>query len=148
MKVYVASSWKNSSQPKVVEALRGAGHEVYDFRNPSEGDHGFHWSEIDPDWENWTVKDYLKGIVHPVAESGFRKDFEAMKWADTCVLVLPSGTSSHLEAGYFVGAGKPLLILLDNPFFLSMKPELMYKMATQICGTIKEILETLEPRKP
>jgi len=143
MKVYVASSWSNRAQPDVVEALRDDGHEVYDFRNPSEGDHGFHWSEIDPNWENWTVEDYLKGILHSVAKSGFRKDFDAMRWADACVLVLRSGTSSHLEAGWFVGAGKPLFILLDNPFFLSIKPELMYKMATRICRTVKEVLEAL-----
>jgi DNA (cytosine-5)-methyltransferase 1 len=47
MKIYVASSWRNEQQPEVVKALRDAGHEVYDFRNPSETDKGFAWSDID-----------------------------------------------------------------------------------------------------
>lgn len=46
--IYVASSWRNPYQPVVVGELRFMGHEVYDFRNPEPGSHGFHWSEIDP----------------------------------------------------------------------------------------------------
>ena len=53
-KIYVASSWRNERQPILVEILRANGHEVYDFRNPKEGDNGFHWSEIDEDWQQWT----------------------------------------------------------------------------------------------
>ena len=34
MHIYVASSWRNTYYPEVVQALRDAGHEVYDFRNP------------------------------------------------------------------------------------------------------------------
>lgn len=33
MHIYVASSWRNTYYPEVVQALRDAGHEVYDFRN-------------------------------------------------------------------------------------------------------------------
>ncbi len=46
-KIYVASSWRNKYYPEVVEALRAAGHEVYDFRNPPHGGAGFHWTDID-----------------------------------------------------------------------------------------------------
>ena len=42
MKIYLASSWKNTDQPDLVEALRNAGHDVYDFRNPTPDDAGFH----------------------------------------------------------------------------------------------------------
>ena len=34
MHLYIASSWRNTYYPEVVQALRDAGHEVYDFRNP------------------------------------------------------------------------------------------------------------------
>ena len=50
-KIYVASSWRNIFQPSIVLCLKKMGHEVYDFRNPKDGDKGFHWSEIDSDWE-------------------------------------------------------------------------------------------------
>ena len=38
MKIYVASSWRNTYYPQVVETLRQAGYEVYDFRNPPTGE--------------------------------------------------------------------------------------------------------------
>ena len=124
MKIYVASSWRNEIQPLVVEDLRVLGHEVYDFRNPKEGDDGFHWSEIDPDWQKWTAEEYRDSLEHDLAVKGFKSDWEAMQWAEMRVLVMPCGRSAHLEAGYFVGAEKPLLILASDG-----EPELMYKMA-------------------
>lgn len=35
-KIYVASSWHNQDQPQIVRFLRNLGHEVYDFRHPTE----------------------------------------------------------------------------------------------------------------
>jgi hypothetical protein len=136
MKIYVASSWRNERQQSVVEALRRAGHEVYDFKHPAEGDNGFHWSDVDPDWQNWTPEKYVEKLNHPIAESGFCKDFDAMKWADCCVVVLPCGRSAHSEAGWMKGQGKPTIILLDK-----MEPELMYKMFDKIACTLLEVLE-------
>ena len=142
MKIYVASSWRNTYQPDMVSRLRSAGHDVYDFRNPYPGNNGFHWSEIDPDWQNWTPSQYREALWHPIAVDGYMTDFTAMGWADVCVLLLPCGRSAHLEAGYFVGAGKPLHILILKP----CEPELIYKMATGIHTTISELLRSLEKR--
>jgi hypothetical protein len=137
MKLYVASSWRNTDQPRVVAALRADGHAVYDFRHPSEGDHGFHWSDIDPSWQRWTPDQFREALSHVIARNGFQKDFAAMQWADAGVLVLPCGRSAHLEAGWFVGAGKPLAILLADG-----EPELMYRMAYGgVCGDLGEVLE-------
>ena len=127
MKIYVATSWRNDSQPGVVRGLRVIGHEVYDFRNPKDGDTGFHWSQIDPQWQTWDVRTYVESLLHPLAVGGFKKDFDAMKWAEGCVLVMPCGRSAHLEAGWFVGQEKPLWILKSEG-----EPELMYKMANGI----------------
>jgi hypothetical protein len=52
---------------------------------------------------------------------------------------MPCGRSAHLEAGYFVGAGKPLYIVIYDP----CEPELMYKMATQICLSERELIAAL-----
>jgi len=142
MKIYVASSWRNDYQPDVVRALQEVLHVVYDFKNPEPGDIGFHWSEIDKEWESWTVEQYTKGLNHPLAVDGFAKDFKAMEWADACVLVLPCGRSAHLEAGYFVGAGKPLLILVSE-----IEPELMYKMADSVHSGLGTLLMRLEDIK-
>lgn len=139
-KVYVASSWRNYLQQGVVHTLRAAGFEVYDFKHPKPGDNGFHWREIDGGWETWSAEQYRQALKHPIAKDGFASDFDAMKWADIGVLVLPCGRSAHLEAGYFVGAGKPLHILLCDQH---NEPELMYSMATSINLNLGELLASL-----
>lgn len=139
MNIYVASSWRNEYQQEVVRTLRINDYDVYDFKNPAPGDHGFHWSDIDPAWREWSVQQYVEGLKHPLAERGYGKDFRAMIWADVCVLLLPCGRSAHLEAGYFVGAGKPLLILVSV-----IEPELMYKMADSVHAEIGSLLSRLK----
>ncbi len=139
MKVYVASSWRNDRQPGVVAALREAGHEVYDFRNPRPGEGGFHWSEIDPGWRCWTPETYRACLSHPIAERGFASDFAAMKWAEAFVLVQPCGRSAHLELGWACGAGKRAIMLLADG-----EPELMSKLADHICCDIAEVLAALD----
>lgn len=139
MKIYVASSWRNERQPEVVKCLRRNGHEVYDFRNPSDDNHGFHWSEIDPDWKKWSPNDFDNALHHPLAKEAFKVDFEAMKWADACVMVMPCGRSAHLEAGWFVGSRKPLIILLSDG-----EPELTYKMANARYNIIGDVLLYLD----
>lgn len=126
-------------QPAVVAALRAAGHEVYDFRNPGPGKHGFSWSEIDEDWPEWSPEQYVNGLSHERAEEGFDLDMDGLNWSDATVLVLPCGRSAHLEAGYAAGQGKPVIILLDPTF----EPELMYKMAYRIAPDLDGVLGAL-----
>lgn len=140
-RIYVASSWRNDSQPAVVEALRACGHEVYDFRNPRPGDTGFAWSTIDPDWLAWKPAPFRTALDHPIARAGFKSDFDAMKWADTFVLVLPCGRSAHLEAGWATGAGKPTAILLHEDKF---EPELMYLCADLLAVDLSEVTDWLD----
>lgn len=138
-RIYVASSWRNPYQPQVVELLRDEGHSVYDFRNPPNGS-GFAWSQIDPEWQRWTANQYIEKITrHPVAAAGYMSDFRAMEWADTCLLVLPSGRSAHLEAGWFAGRGKRLIILTQD----GEEPELMALMANHIVATMPDVLAAL-----
>ena len=49
-------------------------------------------------------------VKHPLAEKQFSADLDALKWADTCVLVLPCGRSAHTEAGWMAGAGKKVVV--------------------------------------
>jgi hypothetical protein len=135
MKIYVASSWRNSFHPEVVELLRNLGHEVYDFRNPAEGNYGFAWSDIDENWIQWTPEAYVKAMSHPIAEDGFKNDFDAMKWADCCVMVLPCGRSANTEAGWMKGVGKLVYVFLPIP----QEPELMYKIHDGIITSFEEL---------
>lgn len=137
-KIYVASSWRNTTQPSVVESLRAAGHEVYDFRNPPRSA-GFRWSGIDPEWESWTPAQYKQGLLHPVAEAGFKSDFRAMQWADTFVGVMPFGRSASMEMGWAAGQGKKTILLLADG-----EPELMVKMFDCLCLSLLDVVAFLE----
>ena len=139
LKIYLASSWRNTSQQTAVAILREAGHDVYDFKNPLPDNQGFHWKEIDAGWQAWTSEEFRQALFHPIAEKGFNLDFSAMKEADIGVMLLPCGRSAHLEAGYFVGANKPLYIIGDI-----QEPELMYRMAARYCISITELLTELD----
>lgn len=141
MKIYLASSWRNSHQPLTLEVLRGAGHEVYDFRNPAPGNTGFHWSDIEHTYDLWGPQEFRQGLDHPIANRGFANDWNAMRWADAGVLLLPSGRSAHIEAGYFVGACKPLIIYIPPCKPEELEPELMYKMSFKIVTGLGELLE-------
>jgi hypothetical protein len=139
-RIYAASSWRNPHQPGIVAGLRGAGHEVYDFRNPFNGRPGFAWSEIDPNWQAWSAERYRELLTtSPVAASGFVSDLRAMQWADTCVLILPCGRSAHLEAGWFCGQGKRCVILTRD----GEEPELMALLATDIVISTEELYDVL-----
>jgi hypothetical protein len=139
MKIYVASSWRNEYQPQVVQILRNSGHEVYDFRNPPNGDKGFAWSDIDPNWQSWNTDDYKSALTHPRAEEGFNNDFDGMKWADCCIMVLPCGRSANTEAGWMKGAGKSVFVYQP----LKQEPELMYKIYDGIISGLDELKKVL-----
>ena len=138
-KIYVASSWRNEFQPAAVRMLRAAGHEVYDFKNPADGVTGFHWSEIDKEWEKWDTWKYRDALRHPIAVGGFASDYTAMEWADTFVGIQPFGCSASMEMGWAAGAGKNTILLLEQG-----KPELMVKMFDHICCTMQEVIECLQ----
>ncbi len=135
-KIYVASSWRNKYQQRVVEILRGLGHEVYDFMNPPEGT-GFHWSDIDPNWEQWTPQQWRSALKNPIARAGFESDFNGMIWADTCVMVLPCGRSANTEAGWMAGRGNPTHVYCPE----QQEPELMYKIYDGILCSEEELIK-------
>jgi hypothetical protein len=134
----VASSWRNDLQPEVVHALRSDGHAVYDFRNPGPGHTGFHWSDIDRQWQTWSPSQFRDGLDHRLAIVGFDNDMDALSRADVVVLVLPCGRSAHLEFGFARGKGAKGVILLTDG-----EPELMYRMADRLVLDIEELCRAI-----
>jgi hypothetical protein len=143
--VYVASSWRNPLQIAVCTALRSAGIDHYDFKNPTPGHEGFHWSEVGmPSYDRTTnssvpADEYLAGMQHPAAIAGFERDMAAMSKADTFVLVQPCGRSAHLELGWAAGMGKRTFVLLEDPCV----PDLMYRMCDGITPSLMDLLAWL-----
>lgn len=142
MRIYVASSWRNKQFDHVVEILRGANHQVYDFKNV-EG--AFHWTQLDPTYEHgktWGGHELISYLSRPLAQDGFKMDMGHLEECDVCVLVLPCGRSAHLEAGWAVGAGKKVIVFI--PMFAQVEPELMYNMTTKIITSYEELLKELD----
>jgi hypothetical protein len=142
VKLYVATSWKNEAFPAVVAKLRGYGHECYDFRDANRS---FNWSEIDPTWDRanpvldkWNL---CNALMSKPAAKAFSHDKAALDWCDAGVLVMPCGRSAHLEAGYLIGQGKPVWILMaDNE-----RPDLMHLLAgrNNLCTTSDDVVEAI-----
>ena len=131
--IYVASSWRNKYYPEVVKRLKAEGHDVYDFRNPTHGGSGFHWTDVDENAPNWTFEQYAEGLHHPLAERQFEADLCALEHADTCVLVLPCGRSAHTEAGWMAGKG---IVYIPE----MVEPELMYKIFDEVVGNLDDLI--------
>ena len=141
MKIYVASSWRNEArQQATVHALRSAGHEVYDFRNPAPGDTGFSWRQCATPEQLKDPRRFRDEVLtSDIARAGFEKDMGALRAADVTVLVLPCGRSAHLELGWGARNAKSI-VLLDDPI---SEPELMYLMNSTICITMEEMLHAV-----
>ncbi len=142
-KIYLATSWRNQYQEAILALLQNAGHDVYDFKHPTPDNNGFHWSQIDPGWQEWTVEDYRRSLSHRLAEQGFNLDMGALQWADVVVLLLPSGRSAHSEAAYHCGRGGPVIVHSPEP----CEPELMYKMFNAITASNDELLSLIGSHK-
>jgi hypothetical protein len=138
--IYVASSWRCPRFESVADALRGAGHEIYDFKHDKGAQ--FHWHEVGVDSNGDTIFNYLTGLEHPRADAGFESDAGALVRCDTCVLVLPCGRSAHLELGWAVGQGKRTAILLPPEWIDD--PELMYKLVDHLAPDVEDLLTWLE----
>ena len=139
--LYVASSWRNNLYDGVIEVLRAAKVPLFDFKHPRPGEHGFHWSEIDKDYRQWSPRQFREALAHPLAQKGFADDHAALVACTRLLLVLPCGRSAHLELGHAIGAGKPTIIYMPEEY--TFEPELMYKEATFLCVDMGEVLAAL-----
>jgi hypothetical protein len=143
VRLYVASSWRNRHYFDTLARLRAEGFDCYDFRNPDPSEpsnKGFSWAEIDPNWQQWTPAEFRAALRHPIARKGFALDDAALRGCDACVLVMPCGRSAHLEAGFAMGQGKPVVVYIPEP----CEPELMYGLAGEHCIALD--LDEIAPR--
>jgi hypothetical protein len=137
MKIYVASSWRNELQPLVVHALRVAGHDVYDFKNPKDGDVGFSWKQVDPNWMSWTAKQTIAAYDTSLALAGYTSDRKAINDCDALVLVQKCGFSSALELGLACGMEKRTCALMVD----GQEPDLMLMMADVHVTSISDVVD-------
>jgi hypothetical protein len=120
---------------KLIEAIRGKGYSCYDFTakpadpaNPNgTSDEQMRVLESHPD--------YLNDSVH---KHHFETDLKGLLDADTVILLLPAGNSSHIEAGIAYGLHKRL-ILIGAP----EKPETLYYIFDEHYAAPEDFLQTI-----
>ncbi len=137
-RVYVASSWRNEQQQDVVRALRAAGHDVYDFKNPPKRV-GFGWRDVTTVPHPWSAVFTRTVLGMPNCDVAFASDAGGVAWADAVVMVQPCGRSAAMELGWACGAGKRTCVLLAD----GQEPELMFKWADRLAVSLDEVLAWL-----
>jgi hypothetical protein len=119
-KIYLASSWKNALKVRnLADCFRIHGHQVFDFTDPNNRTGNMdkfvfgakQWAEFSG--KNPDQIEYKDFLTWSPTKRAFKSDKAGLDWADTVVLLIPSGRSSHLEAGYGAGQGKELFIIGD-----------------------------------
>lgn len=78
-------------------------------------------------------------LHHPLAERQFEADLMALQQADTFVLELPCGRSTHTEAGWMADAGKRVVVYIPE----MVEPELMYKLFDKVVCSLDDLARNL-----
>ena len=128
MKIYLASSWKNSEDViSLQHLLETAGHEVDAFCNMKGGRYVFSFKELGDisGLNNINIRNSSK------VDKAFKEDKKWLDWCDCCIMLLPCGKSAHLEAGYAKGQGKKLIIY-NHDGFENGEVDVMYGFANLI----------------
>lgn len=133
MKLYIASSWRNEPQCiALADALRLRGHQIDCFCDPRCSRYIFHWREffgaVTPEEAERRRMEYdaTSFLSDGRVQRAFLEDKRWLDWSEGVVLLVPSGRSAHLEAGYAVGQGKPLWVY---GFFPKGEFDVMYGFA-------------------
>lgn len=140
-RIYVASSWRLGREVLALgKQLRGWGHDVFMFCEEGDG----HFVFDARNWQGRNLTDYTarQMWLEPAAQEAYRSDKAGLDWADTVVLLLPSGRSAHLEAGYGVGQGKDLYVIGEP---VRGEFDIMYGFAKAVCETTDELRRALKP---
>lgn len=116
MKIYIASSWKNQQEVLwLANSLENFGFEVDAFCRSTNKRFAFHWSEMAEDEIDLQKYDALSFLDDHKVQRAYQEDKKWLDWADTVIMLMPCGRSSHLEGGYGKGQGKRLFLYGEFP---------------------------------
>lgn len=135
-RIYMASSWRNEFYNNTLQLLLRNDFLVHDWRDPSTA---FKWSQANMPTDPTAEEQRQILIGNARCSQGFLADFRGMQWANTCILLLPSGRSAHLEAGWCKGAGKHCVVYLRD----GEEPDLMNLLFDDLITSDQELLNVL-----
>ncbi len=133
VRVYVASSWRCMRIDHVLQAVRAAGGQPFDFRNNPNT--LLPWRELGA-WTFEKASEVEDALADMRTRATFAWDMDGLKSADATLLVMPSGRSAHAELGYAVGAGQRTAVLLAD----GAEPEVMQLMADVVSSDLDTVV--------
>jgi len=136
MKYFISSKWRNRDKVlELTKKLRNKGQFVYCFFEsdanirPSEGNPELEMQEFEsiPNWR----KDKR---IHAI----FKDAIDKIKDSDILILLLPAGSSAHIEAGIAYGLGKKCILVGEKK-----EAESMYLIFNEFYNSIDEFIESI-----
>jgi hypothetical protein len=132
----VIGKFRNSEKVRaLIASIRNKGKTCYDFTakpaDPNSPDAPF-------EDQMSTLESHPDFLNDPVHRLHYERDLAGLKNANIVVLLLPAGTSAHMEAGIAFGLGKKL-VLIGNP----EKPETLYLIFDEYFNTVDEFLASI-----
>jgi len=144
MKIYVATSWKNTRYTEVLASLLLDDHEVYDWRKPARESYrrekAFMWDALLHDPTQTTPEQFTIALHSLDAQVQLHRDVDALVDADALILVLPCGKSAHTEFGYASALGKQTYVLTEPD---TIEAELLYGLAVVVTPHLALIRDRL-----
>lgn len=136
--IYLVASLRNEKIPSIANALRKAGHSVFDDWHSGGPDADDAWKR----YEGIRNRTYAEAIRGHHATHIFEFDMKHIKEADVGILVLPAGRSAHLELGLMIGRGQRGYVLFDEELARD-RWDIMYKIAHGIFFDLDKLMEVL-----
>jgi len=136
MKYFISSKWRNRDNVlELTKKLRNNGKFVYCF---FESESNMHSPDMDPKKameefeaiENWQNDKYVKDI--------FEDAVIKIKDSDVLVMLLPAGSSAHIEAGIAYGLGKKCIVIGEKK-----EAESMYIIFDEFYNSIDEFINSI-----
>ncbi len=139
MRIYLIGSLRNIMIPGIAARIRTLGFDVFDDWYAAGPEADDYWQK----YEKERNHDFAEALAGHAAKHVFEYDRHHLDDCSIGVLVLPAGKSGHLEAGYLIGQGKPVYILLDQE---PDRYDVMYKFANGIFTTELGLFNELQRR--
>lgn len=133
MKIYLASSKRNTYWHGIKNQLEAAGHNVFDWQNH------FTYGTGLPSPDGVTVERMRDWFDEPQIQQQLREDTRAIADCDAFVLLLPCGADAHTEYGMALGFGIPCYVLAPEDV---LRASLFYARAP-LYADVKDLLNAL-----
>ncbi|MGE0086716.1 MAG: hypothetical protein AB7S75_20110 [Desulfococcaceae bacterium] len=131
----VIGRFRNSENVRaLIAAIRSKGKTCYDFTaKPADPHH----PDAPFEEQMKVLESHPDFLNDPVHRWHYERDLAGLRNANTLILLLPAGTSAHMEAGIAFGLGKKL-VLIGKPD----KPETLYFIFNEHFKTVDDFLAT------